>query len=89
MTTSDFIYPTFHSYGMLNNYKFNSNTSESEEILIILLKNCLDNNDLEYITETKHRHDELVKSNLLEEISNKKYKLTKKSLGLLYSYYHS
>lgn len=84
MQISDFIEPKVHPYGMLQGY---SHASEKETILMLLLRYCVAEGDLTAARELAHSHPTMVTDGLLEEVGEKCYKLTKKSLGLLYSVY--
>lgn len=84
LTINDFEIPTQHPYSMLQGY---SHASEKEEILALLLIWCHTENDLQASKVFIHSHPTMVEDGLLEETGEKTYKLTKKSIGLLYSVY--
>lgn len=84
LTIDNFEVPTQHPYGMLQGY---SHASEKEQILALLLTWCHTENDLLASKEFIHSHPTMVEDGLLEEVAERTYKLTKKSIGLLYSVY--
>jgi hypothetical protein len=84
MNCSDFTQPEDPPYGMLRGY---SNQIEKEAILQMLLKHCLDEGDLSASIELQYYHPTMVMDGLLEKTGKNTYKLTKKSIGLLYSVY--
>ena len=73
-----------HPYGLLSGY---NNASEKETILALLLEHCTSVGDLNASKSFTYSHPTMVTDGLLEEVGEKCYKLTKKSLGLLYSVY--
>lgn len=84
MNTNDFKKPDAHPYGLLSGY---TNASEKENVLAWMLVDCIEKGSLETVHDSKHSHPTMVEDGLLEEVSERKYKLTKKSIGLLYSVY--
>lgn len=85
MNINDFTKPKDHPYGMLDGY---TNAYQKESVLAIILKKCIDVGDFVAI-ETSHSHPTMVNDGLLEKTTDRKYKLTKKAIGLLYSQYAS
>jgi len=83
MQTTDFVKPTVHPYGMLSGY---TDASEKESFLVWMLIKCIEVGEFMAINTT-HEHPDMVKLDLLEKVGEKEYKLTKKSIGLLYSHY--
>lgn len=85
MRISDFVKPTEHPFNMLRGYE---NAYQKESVLAFVLSKCIDAHDFAAV-ETKHEHPTMVEDGLLERVGERKYKLTKKSIGLLYSHYAS
>ncbi len=83
MKITDFEKPTKHPYSMLEKYQ---NAHEKEEILAYMLNRSIEQGSFEPI-KLKYEHPTMVSDGLLEEKGEKVYKLTKKSIGLLYSIY--
>lgn len=83
MNTSDFNMPTSHPFGMLSNY---DNGNQKESTLVYILSKCIENGSFDFIP-TKYEHEDMVKDGLLTTDGTKSYKLTKKSIGLLYAHY--
>lgn len=69
---------------MLQGY---SHASEKETILALLLTWCHTEKDLFTPYEFIHDHPSMVDDGLLEHVEGTTYKLTTKSIGLLYSVY--
>jgi len=85
MKPQDFNARKQHPFGMLAGLGL-SHTSECESMLAWLLTKCIERNSWDAVTTT-HRHPNLVQAGLVEEVSEKQYKLTTKAKGLLYSHY--
>lgn len=83
LTIKDFQISQEHPWGMLDGYK---NAMEKEAVLQSILSQCVEQKDLKTAGFTIYRHPAMVKDDLLEEVKIG-YKLTVKSLGLLYSVY--
>lgn len=83
MKTTDFEYPEQHPYGMLYGYQ---NASQKESVLAIILRQCIEAGEFVAV-ETTHSHPAMVEDGLLEEVADRKYKLTTRAIGLLYSVY--
>ena len=84
LNINNFEIPTQHPYGMLQGY---SHASEKEEVLASLLIWGHTKNDLFAPKEFIHSHPTMVKDGLLEQVKGTTYKLTTKSVKLLYSVY--
>lgn len=84
LTIDNFTEPKDHPYGLLQGY---SHASEKESILALLLTHCLVEKDLYASKEFVYEHPTMVEDGLLEQTGNRTYRLTKKSIGLLYSVY--
>jgi len=85
LSATDFLIPHFHPFGMLEGIQYD--LSQKEQLLALMLKNCIETGDLSAIYNSKYNHSTMVADDLLEEIGEKQYRLTKKSIGLLYGYY--
>lgn len=83
MDINQFEKPSANPWGMLENY---TNASQKESVLVFILTKCIEAGEFVPI-ETKHSHPTMVKDGLLEEVDERRYKLTKKAIGLLYGYY--
>jgi len=83
MNINDFEKPKKHPFGMLEGY---NHAYEKESVLTVILRKCIEINNFTAI-KTVHNHPTMVSDGLLEKIADRKYKLTKKSIGLLYSQY--
>ena len=85
MNINDFNCPTKHPYNMCSGY---ANAYEKESLLVYILMQCIGAGSITAVIETKYHHDTMVKDGLLEQIGeDRKYRLTPKSIGLLYSFY--
>jgi hypothetical protein len=84
MQVSDFNSPTFHPFGMLGGIV--NHASEKESVLAFMLVKCIQNGNFDAV-ETTHEHPSMVEDGLLEKVGDRLYKLTKKSIGLLYTQY--
>lgn len=82
MNINQFNKPTEHPYGMLSGYQ---NASEKEALLAFILAKCIDAGDFIPV-KIKYNHNTMVEDGLLAEDSDG-YRLTKLSIGLLYSVY--
>ena len=85
MNISDFRVPTEHPYNMLEGYQA---AFEKEGVLAWILRACIESDCFQAV-ETKHSHPTMVEDGLLEKVAPKKYLLTEKAKGLLYSVYHA
>ena len=84
LTIDNFNEPTEHPYELLQGY---SQAGEKETVLMLLLQYCYAEGDLYAAKEFQYSHPTMVEDGLLEEVGERTYKLTKKSIGLLYSVY--
>jgi len=84
MKVEDFETPTNHPFGMLNGF---DHASEKESMLVYILAQCIKANDLNATIEFMRDQSEMVNDGLLVQQGEHEYRLTKKSLGLLYSVY--
>ncbi len=88
MQISDFKKPEQHPFGMLEGRTVSAeNVFEKEKTLAIVLIKCVEQGSLEPV-ELVYDHPELVQEGFLEKISDRVYKLTEKSLKLLYKHYN-
>jgi hypothetical protein len=85
MNLQDFNTPKQHAFGMLAGLGL-SHISECEAVLDWILIKCIEQNSWDAVT-TRHNHPNLVQAGLVEEVSDRKHKLTTKAKGLLYSHY--
>lgn len=83
MNIADFNTPTQHPYGILRGY---GRAHEKEMVLAIILKKCIEAGGFVAV-ETVHNHPAMVRDGLLEQVADRRYKLTPKAKGLLYSEY--
>lgn len=82
ITISDFHRPADRPWGMLQGYE---RAAEKESVLATILLACIEAGDFVPVG-TRYKHPSMVSDGLLEE-TTEGYKLTKKSIGLLYSIY--
>ena len=59
---------------------------EKESTLTFILSKCIEKGKFQSV-EAKVDHSDMVTDGLLEDAGKQKYKLTNKSIGLLFSYY--
>ena len=83
MNITDFEEPKAHPFDLLHGY---NNAYEKEGMLAFLLSKCIQAGKFKAV-ETIHSHPTMVDDGLLEQVGERKYKLTKKAIGLLYSRY--
>lgn len=88
LTPKDFNVPTSHPFGMLSG-KVSSHTSEKESVLAYILGLSIEANpDSWEFVQTSNSHPTMVSDGLLvQDDGENLYKLTKLSIGLLYSFY--
>jgi len=79
----DFKEYTNYPMGLCSNY---SSASEKENMLAYILSKVIEANDLNFIVKTKHLHPTMVSDGLLEEVDKFRYKLTYKSLVMIYKH---
>lgn len=84
MDIHDFNKPEEHPYSLLEGY---THAFEKERTLAIILRGCCDAGDLDAAIETTHRHPTMVTNGLLLEAGERRYRLARKAMGLLYSVY--
>lgn len=84
MDINSFNEPTEHPWQMLEGYK---HATEKETVMHIVLKGCFEAGNLDEPVTTKHSHPTMVDDGLLERVGEKRYKLTRKGKGLLYTVY--
>ena len=84
LTIDDFVKPEAHPYGLLEGYR---QAFEKENVLAIALKKCIELNAINATFETIHNHPTMVNDGLLTKVSDRRYCLTRKSIGLLFSRY--
>jgi len=75
--------PKKHPYGMLQGI---GQAWERESFLAWMLIQCIEAGAFAPIS-TRHEHPEMVELGLVERIGERKYVLTEKAKGLLYSHY--
>lgn len=80
----DFIRPDKHPFGILVGYQ---NAFEKESVLSLIFRNAWKNDNLYEACKTIHEHPTMVEDGLLEEVEPRLYRLTTKSIGLLFSVY--
>ena len=83
MNINDFNPVTKHPFGTLQGYR---NACEKESVLAFILRECQRQKKFDVVW-TNHNHPTMVSDGLLEKVEDKKYKLTTKAIGLLYSVY--
>lgn len=83
MDIKSFVKPEEHPGGICRGY---DNAYEKESVLAFILSQCVEAGGFGPV-ETKYAHPTMVSDGLLEEVSERRYKLTKKSIGLLYGVY--
>lgn len=83
MNVSLFTAPTVHPFGLLRSY---DNASEKESTLAYILIECIKAGAFVSVP-TIHDHTDMVKDGLLIAEDGKRYRLTTKAIGLLYSVY--
>ena len=83
MNIKDFAEPKQHPFCLLSSYK---DAYEKEGMLAFILGECVKAGSFCAIA-TKYDHPDMVNDGLLEKAGDKSYKLTTKSIGLLYSVY--
>lgn len=59
---------------------------EKENMLAFMLGKAIEAKDLNTVIDTDHTHPTMVQDGLLEEVGAKQYKLTTKSLSLIYAH---
>lgn len=84
MNVDLFVRPTSHPFNMLEGY---TNASEKESVLAWILRECIDAGDW-VVVKTTHNHSTMVLDGLLERVTERQYRLTEKSKGLLYTQFH-
>jgi hypothetical protein len=80
----DFVRPDKHPFDMLDGYR---NAYEKESVLLLIFRNAWKSDNISQPCETQHEHPSMVEDGLLEEVEPHFYRLTTKSIGLLYSVY--
>ena len=84
LNVNDFNVTDRHPAGMLKGV---SHAFEKECNLVIMLNRAIEAGDIHAVIEMKHDHPTMVSDGLIECVGEKKYKLTTKSIGLLYGEY--
>jgi hypothetical protein len=80
----DFEKPEKHPYGMLEGY---INGYEKESVLAFIFKNSWLHDFMYQPCEMKYNHSSMVEDGLLDEVAPLTYRLTTKSVGLLFTIY--
>ena len=80
---SDFKKYTNYPVGLCSGLK---NASEKEDLLAYIISQLINENDLNFIIETLYSHESMVSDGLLEEVGSKRYKITQKSLNMIYEH---
>lgn len=83
MQISDFNPPQEHPFGMLSGYR---NASEKESVLAWVLKKNIEAGRFEPV-DSEYDHPTMVADGLLSEHGERRYALTVKAQGLLFSVY--
>ena len=81
---TDFNEPEEHPFGMLRGY---THPIEKERVLAWMLCQCINASNLDLEIRTQHNHSTMVNDELLERVDILRYKLTTKSIGLLFAWY--
>jgi predicted transcriptional regulator len=84
MDINSFNEPTKHPFEMLDGYK---HACEKESIMRIILTKCIEAGNLDETVTTKYSHPTMVDDGLLERVGKRRYRLTRKGKGLLYTVY--
>jgi hypothetical protein len=80
LTTNDFNVPDRHPYDTFGSY-------ETENFMAWFLMDVLKTGDLYVSIVTQYDHPELVEQGFLERTGDREYRLTQKSIGILYTVY--
>lgn len=80
MNISNFNIPNQHPYDTFGSY-------ERERFMAWFLIQCIEANDLYASIQTQSSHEDMVYDGFLERVGDNHYRLTKKSVGLLYGVY--
>jgi len=80
MNILDFNHPTAHPFNTFGRY-------EVERLMWWFLLQCIKAGDIDAVVSTSKNHDHLVSEGLLNKVGDKRYTLTVKSKGILYSAY--
>ena len=84
MDINSFNEPIEHPWQMLEGYK---HATEKETLMSLILSECIEAGDLDKVIMTEYSHPTMVDDGLLERVGEKRYKLTRKGKGLLYTVY--